>query len=197
MEKQELKNKINEKSIIQAVWISVEQQFKKSYEKSIGTDIETSEKSYNSFQNIMKKLIVVREQNLSISEKKIKNEELLSEMQQILNGKSYEIESSKFKDMKHTTRTENTISTNVPERENKLLVSQRIARFLEKNKTLMNISFVKNFVRKNLYVLPPTNKQKENIISILNSEKMILLTKYQIMKNIENYSLYKIMNKYI
>ena len=101
-----LAEKINEKSIIQAAWISDEQLFKQSYIKSIGTDIETGEKSYNSFQNIMEKLVVTRGQNISIGENYKKNNLLLSEMQQIIDGKSYEIESSKFKDIKHTTETE-------------------------------------------------------------------------------------------
>lgn len=129
-----LAEKIDEKSIVQSAWVSDEQQFKQAYIESIWTDIETGEKSYNSFQNIMKKLVVTRGQNISIGENTKKNELLLSEMQQILDGKSYELESGKFKDMKHTTGTEDTISTDMPERENKLSLSQRIARFFEKHK---------------------------------------------------------------
>lgn len=100
-----------------------------------------------------------------------KNELLLSEMQQILDGKSYELESGKFKDMKHTTGTEDTISTDMPERENKLSLSQRIARFFEKHKPLMNISIVKNFVRRQLDVLPPARNKEENNTSTLNSRR--------------------------
>lgn len=166
-----LAEKIDEKSIVQSAWVSDEQQFKQAYIESIWTDIETGEKSYNSFQNIMKKLVVTRGQNISIGENTKKNELLLSEMQQILDGKSYELESGKFKDMKHTTRTEDTISTDMPERENKLSLSQRIARFFEKHKPLMNISIVKNFVRRQLDVLPPARNQKENNASTLNSRR--------------------------
>ena len=166
-----LAEKINEKSIIQAAWISDEQLFKQSYIKSIGTDIETGEKSYNSFQNIMEKLVVTRGQNISIGENYKKNNLLLSEMQQIIDGKSYEIESSKFKDIKHTTETEDTISTNMFEKENKLSLSQRIARFFEKHKTLMNISIIKNFVEKQLNVLPPAGNQEENNTSTSNSKR--------------------------
>ena len=166
-----LAEKIDEKSIVQSAWVSDEQQFKQAYIESIWTDIETGEKSYNSFQNIMKKLVVTRGQNISIGENTKKNELLLSEMQQILDGKSYELESGKFKDSKHTTRTEDTISTDMPERENKLSLSQRIARFFEKHKPLMNISIVKNFVRRQLDVLPPARNQKENNASTLNSRR--------------------------
>lgn len=166
-----LAEKIDEKSIVQSAWVSDEQQFKQAYIESIWTDIETGEKSYNSFQNIMKKLVVTRGQNISIGENTKKNELLLSEMQQILDGKSYELESGKFKDMKHTTRTEDTISTDMPERENKLSLSQRIARFFEKHKPLINISIVKNFVRRQLDVLPPARNQEENNASTLNSRR--------------------------
>lgn len=166
-----LAEKIDEKSIVQSAWVSDEQQFKQAYIESIWADIETGEKSYNSFQNIMKKLVVTRGQNISIGENTQKNELLLSEMQQILDGKSYELESGKFKDMKHTTRTEDTISTDMPERENKLSLSQRIARFFEKHKPLMNISIVKNFVRRQLDVLPPARNQEENNASTLNSRR--------------------------
>ena len=166
-----LAEKIDEKSIVQSAWVSDEQQFKQAYIESIWADIETGEKSYNSFQNIMKKLVVTRGQNISIGENTQKNELLLSEMQQILDGKSYELESGKFKDMKHTTRTEDTIYTDMPERENKLSLSQRIARFFEKHKPLMNISIVKNFVRRQLDVLPPARNQEENNASTLNSRR--------------------------
>ena len=166
-----LAEKIDEKSIVQSAWVSDEQQFKQAYVESIGTDIETGEKSYNSFQNIMKKLVVTRGQNISIGENNRKNEQLLSEMQQILDGKSYELESGKFNDMEHTIRTEDTISTDIPERENKISFTQRIARFFEKHKTLMNISIIKNFVRRHLDVLPPARNQEENNVSTLNSRR--------------------------
>ena len=60
-----LAEKIDEKSIVQSAWVSDEQQFKQAYVESIATDIETGEKSYNSFQNIMKKLVVTRGQNIN------------------------------------------------------------------------------------------------------------------------------------
>ena len=166
-----LAEKIDEKSIVQSAWVSDEQQFKQAYVESIGADIETCKKSYNSFQDIMKKLVVTRGQNISIGENNKKNEQLLSEMQQILDGKSYEFKSGKFKDMKHTTRTEDTISSYMPKRENKLSLSQKIARFFEKHKLLMNNSIVKNFVRRQLDVLPPAINQEENNASNLNSRK--------------------------
>ena len=166
-----LAEKIDEKSIVQSAWVSDEQQFKQAYVESIATDIETGEKSYNSFQNIMKKLVVTRGQNISIGENNRKNEQILSEMQQILDGKSYELESGKFKDMEHTIRTEDTISTDIPERENKISFTQRIARFFEKHKTLMNISIIKKFVRRHLDVLPPARNQEENNVSTLNSRR--------------------------
>ena len=166
-----LAEKIDEKSIVQSAWVSDEQQFKQAYVESIGTDIETGEKSYNSFQNIMKKLVVTRGQNISIGENNRKNEQLLSEMQQILEGKSYELEFGKFKDMEHTIRTEDNISTNISEKENKLSFTQKIAKFLEKHKLLMNISIIKNFVRKQLDVLPPARNQEENSVPTLTSRR--------------------------
>ena len=166
-----LAEKIDEKSIVQSAWVSDEQQFKQAYVESIATDIETGEKSYNSFQNIMKKLVVTRGQNISIGENNRKNEQLLSEMQQILDGKIYELKSGKFKDMEHKIRTEDNISTNIPEKENKLSFTQKIAKFLEKHKPLMNISIIKNFVRKQLDVLPPARNQEKNNVSTLNSRR--------------------------
>ncbi len=166
-----LAEKIDEKSIVQSAWVSDEQQFKQAYIESIWADVETGEKSYNSFQDIMKKLVVTRGQNISIGENNRKNEQLLSEMQQILDGKSYELESGKFKDMKHTTRTENNISTNIPEKENKLSFTQKVAKFLEKHESLMNIPILKKFVTKHLNALPPTKNQNENNLSNLNSRR--------------------------
>ena len=55
-----LAEKMDEKSIIKAAWSSDEQQFKQAYIKSLGLDLETGEKSYNGFQNIMRKLKVTR-----------------------------------------------------------------------------------------------------------------------------------------
>ena len=134
-----LAEKIDEKSIIQSSWASDEQQFKQAYIESIAIDIETGEKSYNSFQNIMKKLVITRGQNISIGENNRKNEHLLSEMQQILDGKSQELEFGKFKDMEHTIKVEDTISNDIAEKHDKLSFTQRIARFFEKHKPLMNI----------------------------------------------------------
>lgn len=166
-----LAEKIDEKSIVQSAWVSDEQQLKQAYVESIWADIETGEKSYKSFQNIMKKLVVTRGQNISIGENNRKNEQLLSEMQQILDGKSHELESDKFKDMEHTIKTENTMSTDIPKKENKLSFTQRIAKFFEKHKPLMNISIIKNFVRKQLDILPPARNQEENNVSTLNSRR--------------------------
>ncbi len=162
-----LSEKIGEKSIIKAAWNSDEQQFKQSYIEAMGRDIETGEKSYNNFQNIMKRLVVTRGQNISISEYNRKNEQLLSEMQQILDGN----ESGKFKDIEHTIITQDDMSINVPEKENKLSFTQKLAKFLEKHKSLMNISVFKKFVTKHLNALPPATKQIENSLSNSNSRR--------------------------
>lgn len=166
-----LAEKIDDKSIVQSAWASDEQQFKQAYIKSIATDIETDEKSYNSFQNIMKKLVVTRGQDISIGENNRKNEQLLSELQQILDGNCYELESNKFKDMEHTIKAEETISANIYAKDNKLSFTQKIAKFFEKQKQLMNISFIKNFVRKQLDVLPPAINQEESDITTSNSRR--------------------------
>ena len=166
-----LAEKIDEKSIIQSSWASDEQQFKQAYIESIAIDIETGEKSYNSFQNIMKKLVITRGQNISIGENNRKNEHLLSEMQQILDGKSQELEFGKFKDMEHTIKVEDTISNDIAEKHDKLSFTQRIARFFEKHKPLMNILIIKNFVRKQLDILPPARNQEENNVYTLNSKR--------------------------
>lgn len=166
-----LAEKIDDKSIVQSAWTSDEQQFKQAYVESIATDIETGEKSYNSFQNIMKKLVVTRGQDISVGENNRKNEQLLSEMQQILDGNCYELESNKFKDMEHTIKAEETTSSNIHAKDNKLSFIQKIAKFFEKQKQLMNISFIKNFVRKQLDVLPPAKNQEENNVSTLNSRR--------------------------
>lgn len=166
-----LAEKIDEKSIIKSAWVSDEQQFKQAYVELIGVDIEIGEKSYNSFQNIMKKLVVTRGQNISIGENNRKNEQLLSEMQQILDGKSYELESSKFKDMEHTIKAEDTISTDIPEKGNKLSFTQRIAKFFEKHESLMNIPILKKFVTKHLNALPPAKNQNESNLSTINSRR--------------------------
>lgn len=63
-----LVEKVDEKSIIQAAWNSDEQHFKQAYIKSIGKDIKTCEQSYNGFQEVMKKLVVIRGQNISLGE---------------------------------------------------------------------------------------------------------------------------------
>lgn len=166
-----LAEKIDEKSIVQSAWVSDEQQFKQAYVESIATDIETGEKSYNSFQNIMKKLVVIRGQNISIGENNRKNEQLLYEMQQILDGKSYELEFGKFKDIEHKIKVQDTVSTDIPKKQNKLSFTQRIARFFEKHKPLMNISIIKNFVRKQVDVLPHARNQEENSVSSLTSKR--------------------------
>lgn len=63
-----LVEKVDEKSIIQAAWNSDEQHFKQAYIKSIGKDIKTCEQSYNGFQEVMKKLVVIMGQNISLGE---------------------------------------------------------------------------------------------------------------------------------
>ena len=166
-----LAEKLDEKSIIQSAWNSDEQQFKQTYIKSVGADIETGEKSYNSFQNIMKRLVIARSKDIGVAEYNSKSKQLLSEMQQVLDGKSYELEPTKLEDTKHITRIEGIISTEVPEKENKLSFTQRIAKFFEKHESLMNVPFINNFVRKQLDILPPARNQTENNISTASSKE--------------------------
>lgn len=166
-----LAEKVNEKLIIQHAWASDEQHFKQAYIESMAPDLETGEKSYNSFQNIMKKLVVTREQNINIGENNRKNEQLLSEIQQILDGKSYEIKSVKFIDMERSIKTETTISTDIAKKENTLSFIQRIAIFFQKHNSLMNVSIIKNFVRKQLDVLPPAKNQEKNNVSTFRSKR--------------------------
>ena len=101
-----LADKVDEKLIIQAAWNSDEQQLKQSYIRALGKGNEIGEQSYNRFQDGMKKLVVIRGQDLSISESNRRNEEKLSELQQIFDGKSTELESSKFKDIEYKTISE-------------------------------------------------------------------------------------------
>lgn len=61
-----------------------------------------------------------------------------------------------------TDKNENNVYANMNEGENKLSITQKIAKFFEKHKSLMNISIIKNFVRKQLDVLPPASNQEEN-----------------------------------
>ena len=160
-----MSEKVDEKSIIEAAWNSDEQHLKQSYINSMKMDITAGEKSYNLFKECMKRLVVIREQNMNIGENNRKNESVLSEMQQILDEKSDRIESSKFKDIEHATRTEEHTSSKAPVMENNLSFSQKIARFFEKHKTLMNIPFIRNFTDKQLNVLPPAREEENNISS--------------------------------
>ena len=147
-----LSDKMDEKSIIQAAWNSDEQQFKQAYIKSIGKDMTEGEKSYQQFQEGMKRLIVTRGQ-------------------QILDGKIHSLETTKFKDIKGTIKPEDHIPSNASKVEKKLSFSQKIAKFFEKHKTLMNIPFIRNFTEKQLNVLPPAREQEENYISSFNSQR--------------------------
>ena len=162
---------MNEKSIIQAAWNSDEQQFKQTYIKSIGKDMTDGEKSYQQFQEGMKRLIVTRGQNISIGENNRKNETILSEMQQILDGKSHSLETTKFKDIKSTINPEENIPLNAQKKEKNLSFFQKIAKFFEKHKTLMSIPFIRNSAEKQLNVLPPAREQEENHISSFNSQR--------------------------
>lgn len=165
-----MSEKVDEKSIIEAAWNSDEQHLKQSYINSMKMDIIAGEKSYNLFKECMKRLVVIREQNMNIGENNRKNESVLSEMQQILDEKSHGIDSSKFKDIEHATRTEEHTSSKAPVMENNLSFAQKIARFFEKHKTLMNIPFIRNFTNKQLNVLPPA-KEEENNISSFNDKR--------------------------
>ena len=166
-----LSEKIDEKSIIQAAWNSNEQQFKQAYIKSIKKDMIEGKKSYQQFQEGMKRLIVTRGLNISIGENNRKIETILSEMQQILNGKSHSLENTKFKDIKGTIKPEDNIPLNTPKDEKNLSFFQKIANFFKKHKTLMSIPFIRNFAEKQLNVLPPTKEQEENHISSFNSQR--------------------------
>ncbi len=81
------------------------------------------------------------------------------------------MQQSKNVHMKHSITTENNISINTPEKENKLSFTQKIAKFLEKHESLMNIPIFKNFVRKQLNTLPPARNQEGNNVSTLNSRR--------------------------
>ncbi len=83
-----LAEKLDEKSIIKAVWNSDEQQFKKFYVEAIGKDQETGGRSYDDFQRKMGSLQHIRESKLSLSEEVRRNTEELSYIQEILEGKS-------------------------------------------------------------------------------------------------------------
>lgn len=161
-----LSEKLDEKLIVQSAWVSDEKQFKQSYIKSIATDIETGEKSYNNFQNIMKRLVITRgHKNISLAEYYTRNKQLLAELQQILDEKNFELKVNQFVDIEHTPITDDVVSTNIPEEETKLSFTQKIAKFLEKHQSLMNISIFKNFVTKHLHSLPPSETQTENTSS--------------------------------
>lgn len=151
-----LTEKLDEKLIIQSAWNSDEQQFKKFYMNSITKDVKLGEKSYANFQEKMKQLVIMRNQNINSNEK---NEKTLFEIQQILDGKTYETEPSTFKNIEHSA------SPNMPETEKEihLSFSQKIAKFFKNHETLLNIPFVKNFVNKQLNVLSPAKKQNEVI----------------------------------
>lgn len=170
-----LSEKMNEKSIIQAAWNSDEQQFKQAYIESIGKDITEGEKSYHQFREGMKRLIVIREQTISIGENNRKNETVLSELQQILDGKSHSLETAKFKDIRDTIKPEDHVSSNAPKAKNNLSFAQKIAKFLKKHKILINIPFIRNFTKKQLDILPPARKQEENNISSFNSQRTNLI----------------------
>ena len=166
-----MSKKVGEKSIIVAAWNSDEQHLRQSYIDSMKMDINTSEKSYNLFKECMKRLVVIREQNMNLGEQNRKNESVLSEMQQILDEKSHGIESSKFKDIEHSTRIEKYTSSKAPLMESNLSFTQKVARFFEKHKVLMNIPFIRNFTDKQLNVLPPAREQEEKNISSFNDKR--------------------------
>ncbi len=71
-----LAEKVDEKSIVKAAWISDEQKFKQAYVESLALNVETGEKSYNQFQDIMKKLVVIRKREKDLGESIRKNKRL-------------------------------------------------------------------------------------------------------------------------
>lgn len=171
-----LAEKVNEKSIIQSAWNSDEQQFKHSYIESITKDIEIGEKSYNGFQEGMKKLVIIRQQNMDITENNKKNNEILSQIQQVLDGKDCDIKLNKFEDIKHPIIPKDNIPTSVPKKENNLSFRQKIAKFLKGHELLMNIPFVTSFVQKQLNILSPavTEQDKNNSSSFSNQRDKLV-----------------------
>ena len=166
-----LAEKVDEKSIIQAAWNSNEEQLKQSYIEALGKGNEIGTQSYNGFQDGMKKLVTTRSQNLSLSESNTRNEQTLSELQQLFDGKSVEIESNKFKDIEHKPLQE-TPDISHKEKTN-LSFSQRIAKFFEKHQSLMNVPFVKKFVDRQLNVLPPAREQEQkDTMPTLNDKRI-------------------------
>lgn len=166
-----LAEKVDEKSIVQAAWNSNEQQLKQAYIEALGKGNEIGEQSYNCFQDGMKKLVTTRSQNLSLSESNTRNEQTLSELQQLFDGKSVEIESNKFKDIEHKPLQE-TPDISHKEKTN-LSFSQRIAKFFEKHQSLMNVPFVKKFVDRQLNVLPPAREQEQkDTMPTLNDKRI-------------------------
>lgn len=166
-----LAEKTNEKAIIQSAWNSDEELFKQTYIESIEKNSKAGERSYDEFQMIMQKLVATREQNLNIDKKNLKNKQLLSQLQQTLDGKSYEHESSNFKEIEHTISTDDQLATFMPPKRSKLSFTQNIAKFLEKHEFLRNISIFKKIVAKHFNALPPVKDQDGNGVSPLSSEK--------------------------
>ena len=168
-----LSEKMDEKSIIQSAWNSDEQQFKQDYIKSIGKDMTEGEENYYQFQEGMKRLRVIykRGQNISIGENNRKNEQLLSEMQQLLDGQRHSLESTKFKSINSTIKPVDHIQSHISKVAKNLSLSQKVAKFFEKHKRLMNIPFIRNFTEKQLNVLPLAREQEENHISSFNSQR--------------------------
>jgi len=181
-----LAEKMDEKSIVQSAWNSDEQQFKQAYIESVSTDKETGKESYNSFQNIMKHLVSTREENTSISENIQKENQLLSKFQQILDGKSCEVESNKSQDVNHAINPLAPLSIDLSKQTNKLSFTQKIARFFEKQKPLMNISIIKNFVRNQLDVLPPAKNQEEYNASTFTCRRHDLINRLSLNGKLRN-----------
>ena len=198
-----LAEKVDEKSIIQASWNSDEQQFKQSYINAIAQEQDAGEKSYNSFHEGMKKLVIIRERNTSNLDKNIyetvikeiyrDNKETLSEIQQILDGKTLELKSNKFKELKRVKGFETIQESNIPELGETLSFTQKIAKFLSRSNSLMRNPFVKNFVDKKLNVLPParskssSNSQRIDFIKKLsNNDELRNLPQIQPNQRIQN-----------
>lgn len=175
--------KSDEKSIIKAAWDSDEQKYKDSFIASMGTDTKLGEKSYDDFQKIMKDLVSTRNQNLTIMDFNEKSEKTLSKLQDVLEGKSYETKSSTFKEIQKPLVLETSENQKITATENKITLTQKIAIFFEKNNYFMNVPFIKNFVNKQLKILPEVKTLDEKIFS--NEEKKDSTFISQLTSNVE------------
>lgn len=113
---------------------------------------------------------------MDITENNKKNNEILSQIQQVLDGKDCDIKLNKFEDIKHPIIPKDNIPTSVPKKENNLSFRQKIAKFLKGHELLMNIPFVTSFVQKQLNILSPAviEQDKNNSSSFSNQRDKLV-----------------------